>query len=176
MSRTCAGSLPASLPFSKQFPARSQTGRLLRGRRAWGLLRPVDRDNPAVNKGSIAHRLHPGHCHTDSLPWASGPEQCTQRESILIKDFKISASVISLKTHNLSEGEMTTVLFTETTQPQSPGLRGAAQAGGGGGKGQDVPSARGKPWQAASYSSQETREDYSATLHPAMVPPWSLPG
>lgn len=62
----------------------------------------VDMENPGVNKRSIAHRLHPRDCHRDSPPWGSGLEQCKQCESIIIKVFKISASVILLKKHIIS--------------------------------------------------------------------------
>lgn len=57
----------------------------------------VDMENPGANKRGITHRLHPRTCHRDFLPWGSGLKQCKQWEPIIIKVFKISASVILLK-------------------------------------------------------------------------------
>ena len=57
----------------------------------------VDMENPGANKRGVTHCLHPQNCHRDSLPWGSGLEQCNQHEPIIIKVFKISASVVLLK-------------------------------------------------------------------------------
>lgn len=118
-------------------------------------LASVDRENPGASKRGITHGLHPRNCHRDSLPWGSGLRQSKPCESIVIKVFKISASVIVLKKHNLSEAKTMTLVFTKTKWPQSLSLAGVTWEGEGGERkpeaGQEMLSALRKFWQVAFY-------------------------
>lgn len=116
---------------------------------------------------------HPQNCHGDSLPSGFGHEQRKQYKPIVIKVFKVSASVLLLKKPNLSEAAMMKLVFTETKWPQPSRLAWEPRRTGTRDR-QDMLSALRHSWQTALPGSCEFGEIDPTTLHPsrcaAMLP------